>query len=132
MTDWIMDGEPPYDLIEFEPNRYGKWATRDYVKTKARESYGMNNAVGFPKEERFAGRPTERVSGLYEVLKKRGAHHGFHAGNLKCLGFEDKFKIYYLLSPCHKIHRVEAAGQSISNYKKNYDFCGYVKFGAIS
>ncbi|XP_072038740.1 dimethylglycine dehydrogenase, mitochondrial-like [Amphiura filiformis] len=80
MSDWIIDGEPPYDLMEFDPNRYGKWTTRAYVSTKARESYGMNNSVGFPKEERFAGRPTERVSGVHEILKKRGAHHGFHAG----------------------------------------------------
>lgn len=80
LSDWIIDGEPPYDLIEFDANRFGPWATREYVSAKTRESYGSNNAVGFPKEERFAGRPTERVSGVYEILKKRGAHHGLHGG----------------------------------------------------
>uniref|UniRef100_A0A8C0H9H4 Dimethylglycine dehydrogenase, mitochondrial n=1 Tax=Chelonoidis abingdonii TaxID=106734 RepID=A0A8C0H9H4_CHEAB len=79
LSDWILGGEPPFDLIELDPNRYGKWSTTQYTATKARESYGFNNIVGYPKEERFAGRPTERVSGLYEVLKSK-CSMGFHAG----------------------------------------------------
>jgi len=35
--------------------------------------------VGYPKEERFAGRPTERTSGLYDLLKSK-CSMGFHAG----------------------------------------------------
>ncbi|KAL2099803.1 hypothetical protein ACEWY4_004197 [Coilia grayii] len=79
LSDWITQGEPPYDLIECDPNRYGKWTTVPYLCAKARESYGFNNVVGYPKEERFAGRPTERVSGIYELLKHQGSM-GFHAG----------------------------------------------------
>ncbi|XP_053151412.1 dimethylglycine dehydrogenase, mitochondrial [Hemicordylus capensis] len=79
LSDWIIAGEPPFDLIEVDPNRYGKWTTTEYTEAKARESYGFNNIVGYPKEERFAGRPTERVSGLYEVLKSK-CSMGFHAG----------------------------------------------------
>lgn len=40
----------------------------------------MNNAVGFPHEERWAGRPTYRVSGIYEETKAAGGFMGFHAG----------------------------------------------------
>ncbi|XP_058850999.1 dimethylglycine dehydrogenase, mitochondrial-like isoform X2 [Acipenser ruthenus] len=79
LSDWIMNGEPSYDLIELDPNRYGKWTSTAFTAAKARESYGFNNIVGFPKEERFAGRPTERVSGIYETLKSK-ASMGFHAG----------------------------------------------------
>ncbi|CAH1789183.1 unnamed protein product [Owenia fusiformis] len=80
LTEWIMNGEPMYDLIECDPNRYSKWTDRTYCLAKCRESYGMNNAVGYPKEERFAGRPTYRTSGIYDLLKTRGADMGFHAG----------------------------------------------------
>ncbi|XP_041465760.1 dimethylglycine dehydrogenase, mitochondrial-like [Lytechinus variegatus] len=80
LKDWIMDGEPPYDLIEMDADRYGDWCTFDYQKAKIRESYGFNNAIGWPKEERFAGRPTNRVSGAYQSMKDRGAEYGFHAG----------------------------------------------------
>nr|XP_061822409.1 dimethylglycine dehydrogenase, mitochondrial-like [Nerophis lumbriciformis] len=79
LSDWITSGEPPYDLIECDPNRYGKWADVPFMCAKARESYGFNNVVGYPKEERFAGRPTERVSGVYHLLKDQ-ASMGFHAG----------------------------------------------------
>ncbi|MEE6458505.1 hypothetical protein FKM82_000312 [Ascaphus truei] len=79
LSDWLIGGEPPFDLIELDPNRYGKWTTAHYTAIKARESYGFNNIVGYPKEERFAGRPTERVSGVYEALKTK-CSMGFHAG----------------------------------------------------
>uniref|UniRef100_A0AAR2KCN8 Dimethylglycine dehydrogenase, mitochondrial n=1 Tax=Pygocentrus nattereri TaxID=42514 RepID=A0AAR2KCN8_PYGNA len=79
LSDWIMSGEPPYDLIECDPNRYGKWTTVPFLCAKARESYGFNNVVGYPKEERFAGRPTSRVSALYDLLKDK-CSMGFHAG----------------------------------------------------
>uniref|UniRef100_A0A4W4E4C9 Dimethylglycine dehydrogenase n=1 Tax=Electrophorus electricus TaxID=8005 RepID=A0A4W4E4C9_ELEEL len=79
LSDWILSGEPPYDLIECDPNRYSKWTTVPFMCAKARESYGFNNLVGYPKEERFAGRPTSRVSGVYELLKEKGSM-GFHAG----------------------------------------------------
>ena len=48
-----------------------------------------------------------------------------------------KWKSIILTCPCHKIYReilkVEVVGLKSSNYTfKNYDFCEYVKFGAIS
>uniref|UniRef100_A0A8C5UAM9 Dimethylglycine dehydrogenase, mitochondrial n=1 Tax=Malurus cyaneus samueli TaxID=2593467 RepID=A0A8C5UAM9_9PASS len=52
LSDWILEGEPPFDLIEVDPNRYGKWTTTEYTAAKARESYGFNNIVGYPKEKR--------------------------------------------------------------------------------
>uniref|UniRef100_H2LAS5 Dimethylglycine dehydrogenase, mitochondrial n=1 Tax=Oryzias latipes TaxID=8090 RepID=H2LAS5_ORYLA len=79
LSDWIRNGEPPYDLIECDPNRYGKWTDVPFMCAKARESYGFNNVVGYPKEERFAGRPTSRRSGVYDLLKDKGSM-GFHAG----------------------------------------------------
>ncbi|NXF41094.1 M2GD protein, partial [Nyctibius bracteatus] len=79
LSDWILEGEPPFDLMELDPNRYGKWTTTEYTAAKARESYSFNNIVGYPKEERFAGRPTERTSGLYDLLKSK-CSMGFHAG----------------------------------------------------
>jgi hypothetical protein len=50
------------------------------VIAKSKESYGKNNAVGYPHEERWTGRPTYRVSGIYEETKAAGAFMGFHSG----------------------------------------------------
>lgn len=43
LSEWILHGEPPFDLIELDPNRYGSWTTPQYTEAKARESYGFNN-----------------------------------------------------------------------------------------
>lgn len=47
-----MSGEPAYDLIECDPNRYGKWTTVPYMCAKARESYGFNNVGKFKKNKK--------------------------------------------------------------------------------
>jgi len=80
IADWILNGEPEYDLVECDPERFGKWATLDYTLAKVREGYGMNNSVPFPHEEREAGRPTDRVSMIHDQLLEAGAFMGFHAG----------------------------------------------------
>ena len=63
----MIDGEPPYDLIECDPSRYGNWTTREYVLAKVRETYGLNNEMIHPKLERSAGRPV-RTNGIYKVI----------------------------------------------------------------
>lgn len=75
----MVDGEPPFDLIECEPGRYGNWATREYVLAKCRETYGFNNQMMHPKLERWAGRPV-KISGIYKRLCQRGAQMGQRAG----------------------------------------------------
>ena len=81
LSEWILNGEPTYDLIELDPDRFGHWTDPDFTLAKVRESYGMNNAVSFPREERPAGRPTvRRRAALYDRLRRRGAEFGFHSG----------------------------------------------------
>ncbi|KAJ7385447.1 hypothetical protein OS493_016531 [Desmophyllum pertusum] len=64
IADWMMDGEPPYDLTELDQGRYGQLDNKDYVMAKARESYGYNNQLGYPKLERPAGRPMRKMLSL--------------------------------------------------------------------
>ena len=80
LSDWIINGEPSYDLLECDPNRYASWTDQSYTFAKCREVYGLNNLIGHPKEERMAGRPTTRINSIYKTLQDHGAHMGFHAG----------------------------------------------------
>lgn len=57
LSDWIRNGEPPYDLIECDPNRYGKWADVPFICAKARESYGFNNVGKKGRRRRSATLP---------------------------------------------------------------------------
>ncbi|XP_072049472.1 dimethylglycine dehydrogenase, mitochondrial-like [Amphiura filiformis] len=80
---WIIHGEPPFDVFATDPNRFDKWMTRDHAIDMSRESYGSYNNVVYPKfstEAFVLGRPTQRVSGIYEKLKRNGAQYGFVAG----------------------------------------------------
>ncbi|XP_065319446.1 dimethylglycine dehydrogenase, mitochondrial-like isoform X2 [Gordionus sp. m RMFG-2023] len=90
LAEWIINEEPPYDLIECDPDRFDpdKWADKKYVFAKARESYGMNNAIYFPREQRIAGRPTKRCTPLAQYLsKEKGAIMGFNNGWEQALYF---------------------------------------------
>ncbi|XP_037094582.1 dimethylglycine dehydrogenase, mitochondrial-like, partial [Pollicipes pollicipes] len=75
-----------YGIVFVAPNtashpcRYGPWTTDSYSLAKCRESYGMNTALGLPREERWAGRPTSRVSGAHAQLVARGASMEQHTG----------------------------------------------------
>ncbi|TRY65203.1 hypothetical protein DNTS_009427 [Danionella cerebrum] len=63
LSDWILNGEPPFDLIECDPNRYGAWTNEHYLIVKARESYGFNNIGqclnGFSKRGAICGATDE-------------------------------------------------------------------------
>merc|ERR1719410_577385 len=88
LTDWIVNGEPPYEMFEADPTRYGAWAGKNYSDKKVRETYGMNNVISFPKEDREAGRPI-RTTPLYGILKEKGCQFGFHNGLETPLWFAD-------------------------------------------
>lgn len=57
---------------------------RSYHLAKVRETYGMNNAVAYPKEVRFAGRPTCRTTPIYDTQKSSGAQFSISAGIVSC------------------------------------------------
>ena len=66
LTHWIMHGEPLHEMSDNDPARYGKWTTKDYVHEKCRETYGFNNILVYPKEERPYGRKM-RINPIYDV-----------------------------------------------------------------
>ena len=62
---------------EFDPLRYGAWATPSYTRSKIIETYSHNNSISYPHENRPAGRaavehPPHRRA-LLEALTARGA-----------------------------------------------------------
>ncbi|RHY29183.1 hypothetical protein DYB32_005364, partial [Aphanomyces invadans] len=80
VAKWILHGEPPYDLTEIDPARYGAWTTPAFTAAKARESYGDNNLITHPILDKQAARPTSRLSPLYKTLREHGAQFGLHSG----------------------------------------------------
>ena len=78
----MTEGEQPYDMAtEFDPLRYGGWATDAYTASKVAETYSHNNSVVYPHENRAGGRdlmphPPGRLA-LQKALAARGALFSF-------------------------------------------------------
>jgi len=72
LAQWMVHGQSELNPREFDPRRYGDWASGDYLLAKSKEDYEMMYAPGLPGEERLAGRPV-KTSPIYESLKAKGA-----------------------------------------------------------
>lgn len=79
LAEWVLAGEPEWDLWSCDPRRFTGHVTPPYVAAKAIELYRNEYAIGFPFEERPAGRPA-RTSPLYPRLRAKGAMFGARNG----------------------------------------------------
>ncbi|VDO71309.1 unnamed protein product [Haemonchus placei] len=78
IADWMADGEPPLELFDTDASRYDRWATRQFIVDKSRETYSM--FYNWSYTNRLGGRPTDRVSGVYGMLKRDKGHFSFRNG----------------------------------------------------
>ena len=84
LAEWLVNGEPPYDLLAFDPRRFGGFADRDYVVARAKEIYPKTYAVGYPEEELGAGRPRKKPPIYARLAAARavfGARYGWERAN---------------------------------------------------
>jgi dimethylglycine dehydrogenase len=79
LAEWVVQGEPEWDMWALDPRRYAGYATKTYALVKAVETYQNEYAIGFPYEERPAGRPA-RTTPLYDRLTAKGARFGARGG----------------------------------------------------
>ncbi len=79
LSEWIMHGETEWDMWSVDPRRFTGYATKEYTRAKAVEFYQREYAIGYPHEERAAGRPA-LTTPIYATLKAKGAVFGARAG----------------------------------------------------
>ena len=79
MAEWIIDGEPPFDIFCWDVARYGDWATREYMHETTRYFYEHRSDRVYPNQEYQAGRPL-KTPPVYEKLRKAGAVFGMSFG----------------------------------------------------
>ena len=72
LARWMVHGASDISMREFDPRRFGAYATQDYQVTKAKEDYLLRHEIPFPHFNRLAGRPV-KPSALYDTLKAKGA-----------------------------------------------------------
>ncbi len=80
MADWIVHGEPEYDLWKMDIRRFGaQYRSRHYARERAVEVYSTYYDIHYPGEERQAGRPL-KTAPTYARLADLGAEFGEKSG----------------------------------------------------
>lgn len=87
-AQWIIEGEPQYDMFAWDLARFGEWADKKFTKARVEDQYTHRFKIHFPNEERSAGRPA-RVRPAYEMQKEMGAVFGLNCGWEHPLWFAD-------------------------------------------
>ncbi|HEY2809512.1 MAG TPA: FAD-dependent oxidoreductase [Steroidobacteraceae bacterium] len=89
LSQWMVSGDPGFDVWAMDIARYGEWATRSYTNTKVRENYSRRFSIRFPNEELPAARP-QQTTALYDLLLAQGAVMGDSWGLETALWFAPK------------------------------------------
>jgi dimethylglycine dehydrogenase len=72
LAQWMVHGQAEINMREFDPRRFGSWATKDYTTEVSVADYHHMYYCYKPAEQHEAGRGL-RKSSLYEKLKAHGA-----------------------------------------------------------
>ncbi|MEM8628150.1 MAG: glycine cleavage T C-terminal barrel domain-containing protein, partial [Pseudomonadota bacterium] len=72
LARWMVHGAADISMRDYDPRRFGSYATKDWQVVKAKEDYCLRHEIPFPHFNRLAGRPV-KPSPLYETLKAKGA-----------------------------------------------------------
>ncbi|KUJ78888.1 GcvT family protein [Ruegeria profundi] len=88
-AQWMIEGEPQYDMFAWDLARFGDWADKAFTKARVEDAYTHRFAIHFPNEERSAGRPA-RVRPAYEMQKEMGCVFGLNCGWEHPLWFADQ------------------------------------------
>jgi dimethylglycine dehydrogenase len=95
LANWMINGDPGFDVFAMDVSRYGDFATLGYTNAKVRENYSRRFSIRYPNEELPAGRPL-LTTPIYDKLKGAGAVFGASYGLEAPLwfapeGLEDQF-----------------------------------------
>ena len=72
LARWMVHGAADISMREFDPRRFGSYATKEWQVIKAKEDYCLRHEIPFPHFNRLAGRPI-KCSPLYDRLLEKGA-----------------------------------------------------------
>ena len=75
LAQWMVHGQAEINMREFDPRRFGNWATQEVTETVAIADYHHMYYCYKPGEQHKVGRDL-RKSSLHDRLKSAGAPHG--------------------------------------------------------
>jgi len=75
LSNWMVNGDPGFDVWGMDVARFGEWSTLRYTNAKVRENYSRRFSIRFPNEELPAARPAQTTP-LYDVMVSNNAVMG--------------------------------------------------------
>ncbi|MGI6855755.1 GcvT family protein [Mesorhizobium sp. 1B3] len=75
LSNWMVEGDPGFDVWGMDVARFGEWATLRYTNAKVRENYSRRFSIRFPNEELPAARPAQTTP-LYDTMVAQNAVMG--------------------------------------------------------
>ena len=72
LANWMIHGDPGFDVFAMDFARYGDFASKAFTNKRVRENYSRRFSIRFPNEELPAGRPL-KTTPIYDELKAAGA-----------------------------------------------------------
>ena len=128
LANWMIHGDPGFDVFAMDVARYGDWATMAYANAKVQENYRRRFSIRFPNEELLAARPL-KTTPIYDLLKSQGAQFGASWGLEQPLWFApegvvDEFS-------WRRSTDFETVGEEAKNVRENVgiiDISGFAKY----
>ncbi len=75
LSNWMVNGDPGFDVWGMDVTRFGEWATLRYTNAKVCENYSRRFSIRFPNEELPAARPAQTTP-LYDTMLAQNAVMG--------------------------------------------------------
>ena len=75
LSNWMVDGDPGFDVWGMDVARWGEWASLRYTNAKVRENYSRRFSIRFPNEELPGARPAQTTP-LYDTMVAQNATMG--------------------------------------------------------
>ncbi|MDR3497320.1 MAG: FAD-dependent oxidoreductase, partial [Ancalomicrobiaceae bacterium] len=86
LSQWMVNGDPGFDVFGMDVARYGDWTTMGHTNAKVKENYSRRFRIRFPNEELPAARPF-RTTAIYDKLVETNAVMGDMCGLEHALWF---------------------------------------------
>ncbi len=131
LSNWMIHGDPGFDVWAMDVSRFGDWATMAYTNKKVQENYSRRFSIRFPNEELPAARPL-KTTPIYDLLKAQGAQFGASWGLEQALwyapeGVKDEFSWYRSTDFDH----VGAEAKAVRDSLGIIEISGFAKYSVI-
>ncbi len=128
LANWMVHGDPGFDIFGMDVSRYGDFATLGYTNARVKENYSRRFSIRFPNEELPGARPF-LTTPIYDRLKDMGAVFGASYGLEVPLwfapkGVEDRFS----WSRSTDFETVGAEARAVRNSVGIMETSGFAKY----